>query len=248
MASLARRILAPNPGPMTLDGTNTWVLQADAAGPVGIVDPGPAIDAHLDALAALPVELILVTHHHADHTEACAALHARTGAPVRGADPAQCFGGEPLRPGEELEVGGVHVTVVAAPGHTSDSIALLVPEHGPHGAVLTGDTILGRGSTVIMHPDGSVGDYLATLDRLEQHGDAEALPGHGDPLPSLGDVVRAYRAHRLERLDEVRAALAELGEDATVAEVTDAVYATVDPALRFAAEASMRAQLDHLRA
>lgn len=247
MASLARRVLAPNPGPMTLDGTNTWVLGVDGSG-VGVVDPGPAIGEHVDALAELPVETILVTHHHADHTESCATLHDRTGAPVRAADPAQCIDGEPLRPGEELDVGGVRVVVIPAPGHTADSVALLVPEHGAHGAMFTGDTILGRGSTVIMHPDGSVGDYLDTLDRLEQHGDAEVLPGHGDPLPSLGEVVRAYRAHRLERLDEVRRALAELGEDATVAAVTDAVYATVEPALRFAAEASMRAQLEHVRA
>ncbi|WP_318655684.1 MBL fold metallo-hydrolase [Agrococcus sediminis] len=115
--------------------------------------------------------------------------------------------------------------------------------------MLTGDTILGRGSTVIMHPDGAIAPYLASLDRLEALGDLQVLPGHGEPLPSVAAVAREYRAHRLERLDQVRAALRQLGmtaADASVGEVTDLVYGDADASVRQAAEASAAAQLSYL--
>lgn len=235
-----QRILAPNPGPMTLDGTNTYVLGGQI-----VVDPGPAEAAHLERLAALRPRLILVTHRHPDHTEGASELARSTGAVLRGLDPDECLGGEPLVDGEWIPVDDVELQIVATPGHTADSICIVVPGR----AVLTGDTILGRGTTVIMHPDGAVGPYLASLDRLEALGDLEALPGHGEPLPSVAAVARDYRAHRLERLDQVRAALAGLGTtaaDASVAAVTDVVYADVDPSVRQAAEASMAAQLAYL--
>lgn len=232
------RILAPNPGPMTLDGTNTYVLGGRV-----IVDPGPADPEHLERLVALRPQLVLVTHHHPDHTEGALELARSTGAPVRGMDGDRCHLGRRLVDGERIEVDGGEVRILATPGHTRDSMCVVVPGR----AVLTGDTILGRGTTVIMHPDGAVGPYLASLDRLEALGDLEALPGHGDPLPSVAEAARAYRAHRLERLDEVRAALERLGADAGVAEVTDLVYADVDPSVRNAAEASMAAQLAYLR-
>lgn len=234
------RILAPNPGPMTLDGTNTYVLGGQV-----IVDPGPADPGHLDRLAAFRPRLIIVTHHHVDHTEGAAELARSTGAELRALDEDQCLGGEPLVDGEWIPVDDVELQVLATPGHTADSLCLVVPDR----TVLTGDTILGRGTTVIVHPDGSVGAYLATLDKLEALGDLEVLPGHGDPLPSVARVVRDYRAHRLERLAQVRAALAQLGTtaaDASLASVTDVVYAGVDERVRFAAEASMAAQLAYL--
>lgn len=234
------RILAPNPGPMTLDGTNTYVLGGQV-----IVDPGPADARHIERLAGLRPRLILVTHRHPDHTEGAAELARSTGAVLRGLDPDECLGGEPLVDGEWIPVDDVELQIVATPGHTADSVCIVVPGR----AVLTGDTILGRGTTVIMHPDGAVGPYLATLDRLEELGDLEALPGHGDPLPSVAAVARQYREHRLERLEQVRAALAQLGATpagASVAEVTDVVYADIDPSVRPAAEASMAAQLAYL--
>lgn len=233
------RILAPNPGPMTLDGTNTYVLGGRV-----IVDPGPADPEHLERLVALRPQLVLVTHHHPDHTEGAFELARSTGAPVRGMDGDHCHLGRRLADGETIEVAGGEIRILATPGHTRDSMCVVVPGQ----AVLTGDTILGRGTTVIMHPDGAVGPYLASLDKLEALGDLEALPGHGDPLASVAEAARAYRAHRLARLDEVRAALERLGADAGVAEVTDLVYADVDPSVRSAAEASMAAQLAYLRA
>lgn len=235
-----QRILAPNPGPMTLEGTNTYVLGGQV-----VVDPGPADVGHLERLVALNPRLILVTHRHPDHTEGAAELARSTGAVLRGLDPDECLGGEPLVDGEWIPVDDVELQIVATPGHTADSICIVVPGQ----AVLTGDTILGRGTTVIMHPDGAVGPYLASLDRLEALGDVEALPGHGEPLPSVAAIAREYRAHRLDRLDQVRAALGRMGAtaaDASVAAVTDAVYAEIDPSVRQAAEASTAAQLAYL--
>ncbi|SDS04375.1 MBL fold metallo-hydrolase [Agrococcus carbonis] len=237
-----QRILAPNPGPMTLDGTNTYVLGGEI-----VVDPGPADVQHIERLVALAPRLVLVTHHHPDHTEAAAELARSVGAELRALDPDECYRGAPLVDGEWIPVGDVELQILATPGHTSDSISIVVPGR----AVLTGDTVLGRGSTVIMHPDGSVGAFLASLDKLEALGDLEVLPGHGEPLPSIARAARDYRAHRHERLDEVRAALAELGTtaaDASVAAVTDVVYADVDGSIRQAAEASMAAQLAYLAA
>ncbi|BAS17492.1 beta-lactamase-like protein 2 [Arthrobacter sp. Hiyo8] len=155
---LTRSRLAPNPGPMSLDGTNSYVIAAPDAAGVVVVDPGPLDESHLAALAAAgPVELVLITHRHKDHTEASEVFHELTGAPVRAADPAYCHGGEPLRGGEVIEAGGVEIRVLATPGHTSDSVCFHLPGDGPDGSVLTGDTILGRGTTVLDYPDGRLG-------------------------------------------------------------------------------------------
>lgn len=234
-----------NPGPMALDGTNSYLLSGPGSGQVVVVDPGEDDAEHLAALAgAGRVVLALVTHWHPDHTGGSASFAAMTGAPVRALDAGFCHGGEPLGAGEVIEAAGMRIEVVPSPGHTADSVSLYLPEDG---SVLTGDTILGRGTTVITHPDGSVGDYLATLDRLEALGPLRVLPAHGDVLPNLVEVVRAYRSHREQRLDQVRGALAELGADADIEDVLDAVYTDIDPAVRFAARQSLRSQLDYLR-
>lgn len=251
-----RRLLAPNPGPMTLDGTNSYLIGTDR---VVVVDPGPDDPAHLRALASAgQVELILITHHHPDHVDGVAALARTTGAPVRAIDPAFCVDAPPLADGETIEAGGAGIRVLATPGHTTDSACFVVADDSiasdPTGepvltgeSVLTGDTILGRGSTIIADPDGALGPYLSSLRSLRELGAVRVLPGHGPSLPDLAAICDAYLAHREARLDQVRAALARLGEDASVAAVTDAVYDTVEPNLRFAAEASMRAQLVYLR-
>lgn len=245
-------VRADNPGPMTLDGTRSVVLRAPGSSSCVVVDPGPADEAHLRALARTgPVELVLITHRHADHTAGSPRLHALTGAPVRAADPAHCHGGAPLRDGETVEAAGVRVGVLATPGHTADSVSFVVTGPGEDPVVLTGDTVLGRGTTVIAEPDGSLADYLDSLDALERVGEGRrAVPAHGPALDDLGPVVRAYRAHRLERLDQVRGALGELGVDAGSADadaVVDRVYADVDPAVRGAARQSAAAQLTYLR-
>jgi glyoxylase-like metal-dependent hydrolase (beta-lactamase superfamily II) len=245
---LTRYRLAPNPGPMSLDGTNSYVIAEAGHAAAVVVDPGPADERHLQELAATgSVELILITHRHADHTAGAARLHEITGAPVRAADPAHCLSGAPLLPGETVAAGGTEIRVVATPGHTSDSVCFHLPLDGPAGSVLTGDTILGRGTTVLDHPDGRLGDYLSSLDRLELLGPATVLPAHGPVLPALDAVVRAYRDHRLDRLAQIRAALSDLGGDAGVAEVTNVVYSDVNPSVRRAAENSVAAQLEYLR-
>ncbi|NKX49103.1 MBL fold metallo-hydrolase, partial [Arthrobacter deserti] len=143
--ALTRFRLAPNHGPMSLDGTNSYLIGAPGSAGVVVVDPGPLDEPHLQALAAAGrVEQVLITHHHIDHTEAGERFHELTGAPVRALDPAFCHGGEPLAGDEEFEAAGVRIRVLATPGHTADSVCLHLPGDGPAGSVLTGDTILGR--------------------------------------------------------------------------------------------------------
>lgn len=244
----AKVLLAPNPGPMTLDGTNSYVLAGPDSNAVVVVDPGPADSPHLASLAAAGrVELIVITHRHHDHTDGAPELASLTGAPVRAADPDFCLHGDPLRDGEVLRVAGVEVRVIATPGHTSDSVSFLLPADGPSGSVLTGDTILGRGTTVIAPPDGSLRSYLESLRLLAGLGAATVLPAHGPQLTDLSAVAGEYLAHREQRLAAIRAVLDELGPDASVQAVTDVVYVDIDPSVRAAAEHSVAAQLQYLR-
>lgn len=237
-------LLARNPSPMTLDGTNTWLLRAPGSGSCLVVDPGPDDPGHLRAVAAAAGEVtgILLTHGHLDHSAGAAALRALTRAPVRALDPAQRLGGEGLGEGDVVAAAGVEVRVLGTPGHTSDSLCFGVGD-----AVLTGDTVLGRGTTVVAHPDGRLADYLDSLRRLHELGTRAVLPGHGPELPDLAAVTSAYLAHREERLEQVRAALDQLGPDAAAMDVVRVVYADVDPVLWPAAELSVRAQLEYLR-
>lgn len=246
-SELTRFRLAPNPGLMTLDGTNSYLISAPDESKTVVVDPGPLDEQHLRALAdAGVVELILITHRHTDHTAGAARLHEMTGAPVRAADPRQCLGGRALDGREAIHAAGVEIRVIATPGHTSDSVCFHLPADGVAGSVLTGDTILGRGTAMLDFPDGKLRDYLASLDRLEKLGPATVLPAHGAVLSSLEEVARGYRNHRQERLAQIRAVLLALGGDASVQQITDAVYADVDPAVRSAAEMSVAAQLHYL--
>jgi glyoxylase-like metal-dependent hydrolase (beta-lactamase superfamily II) len=247
VSARARRVLAPNPGPMTLDGTNSYLLAAPGSDRVVVVDPGPLDDAHLAALAATPVELVLLTHRHQDHAESRTAFAALTGAPVRAFDPGLCIDGPPLSDGEVIEAAGTRIRVVHTPGHTSDSVSFYLADDGSTGSMLTGDTILGRGTTILDFPDGTLGDYLSSLATLRTFGPATVLPAHGPVLPDLAAACDAYLRHRQERLDQIRNALAQLGPDASVPAVTDLVYVDAPAGVRFAAEASVRAQLAYLR-
>jgi len=243
-------VLANNPGSMTLEGTNTWLLRDSVSRRAAIVvDPGPDDQAHLDAVldAAGSVRLILLTHGHFDHSAGARRFHDMTGAPVLALDPAHRFGAEGLVAGEIVSGAGVEVEVLATPGHSSDSLSFVVPAGGESQAVLTGDTILGRGTTVVAHPDGVLADYLTTLRRLALLDGVAVLPGHGPELPDAGSAARMYLAHREQRLDQVRAALAAGGDDMTARQVVEVVYADVDEGLWWAAEMSVRAQLDYLR-
>jgi glyoxylase-like metal-dependent hydrolase (beta-lactamase superfamily II) len=241
----ALRLLAPNPGPMTLDGTNTWVLREPGDDRCVVVDPGPLDDGHLRRIADHgPVAAILLTHGHFDHAEGAPRLHELTGAPVVARDPSLCVDADPLQDDDRRDVAGVEWLTVLTPGHSSDSVCLLL--RGDR-ALLTGDTVLGRGTTVVAHPDGRLADYLASLRRLRDLAQTDLdllLPGHGPVLDAPLSVLDYYLAHRDERLAQVRAAVE--GGAGTASDVVQVVYADVDPVLWPAAEKSVRAQLDYL--
>ena len=246
-----RCVLAPNADLMTLDGTNTWVLREPGARRSVVVDPGPSIPSHLEEVAALAgdVAVVLLTHHHLDHSEAARELAERLGCGVRALDPAQRLGSEGLAGGDVVAVDGLEVRVVATPGHTADSLSFLLPAEG---AVLTGDTVLGRGTTVVAHPDGRLGAYLDSLDRLHELAAAHEVgtiwPGHGPVIDDALGALDFYLAHRRERLAQVEAAVATLDAEApdVARQVVEIVYADVDEVLWGAAELSVRAQLAHL--
>jgi glyoxylase-like metal-dependent hydrolase (beta-lactamase superfamily II) len=246
-----RVIRAANPGPMTLDGTNTWLVGDPGLGPVAVVDPGPLLEEHLDAIAAAApggIAEVLLTHRHLDHSEAAGPLAERARCGVRAVDPAHRVGRSGLDDGEQLELPGAVLTVLATPGHTSDSVSMVL--EGDDGVVrlLSGDMVLGRGTTVITYPDGDLGAYLDSLARLQrvvaERDVVEILPGHGPVVSDPAGWLAHYREHRLERLDQVRAALAAGAR--TPADVVARVYAEVDRGLWPAAEQSVRAQLAYL--
>jgi glyoxylase-like metal-dependent hydrolase (beta-lactamase superfamily II) len=246
---LASVLLEHNPSPMTLEGTNTWVLRAPGELHCVVVDPGDDDPAHLERVASQgPVALVLLTHRHPDHAAGARRFAALTRAPVRALDTSLVLGSEALGDGDVVTAAGCELRVLATPGHTSDSLSFVLDGPGAAPAVLTGDTVLGRGTTVIAHPDGALGPYLTSLRRLAELPDGTAvLPGHGPELPDAPAPARHYLAHREQRLDQVRSALGALGPDATARQVVERVYADVDEALWDAAEASVRAQLAYLR-
>ena len=246
-------LLAPNPSPMTLDGTNTWLIAEPDSPSVVVVDPGPDDEGHLRRVHAAAVAgdrrvaTILLTHGHPDHSAGAARLAELAGAPVRAADPARRLGpgnSEGLADGDVVTAAGCELRVVAAPGHSADSVCLLLPADN---ALFTGDTVLGRGTTVIA-ADGNLGDYLRTLGELRDLTEAREvgllLPGHGPMLADPIGTLDYYLSHREERLDQVRSALAAGAK--TPAEIVAMIYTDVDQSVWPAAEWSVRAQLDYL--
>jgi len=206
---------------MTLDGTNTWIIDGRVA-----VDPGPLDEGHLRAIG--PVEIVLRTHNHIDHVEGIPRLVEMTGAQEH--------------PVEKADVAGL--TAIPSPGHTRDSVSYLLDRGGDR-VILTGDTILGRGSSVVMWPDGDVGAYLSTLRTLAGLAGVPVLPGHGPALPDCATAAAWLLEHRLERLEQVKGALDRGAE--TAEDVVEMVYADTPLSLRVAAEWSVRAQLEYLR-
>jgi glyoxylase-like metal-dependent hydrolase (beta-lactamase superfamily II) len=230
-----RLVRAPNPGPLTLSGTNTWVVGRE---PTWVIDPGPAIEEHLNALYE-EIERrgglggVLLTHDHHDHSEAVGALLAEYPAPLaagRGAVDVQLGEGTRFGPFE----------AVATPGHAADHYALIAA-----GACFTGDAVLGSGSVFISPYRGAMSGYLLALTRLRLREDFNVLcPGHGPPVWDAHTKLEEYVAHRIDRENHLIVALGEGRR--TVAELLDAVWSEVPEELRPVATATLAAHLDKL--
>lgn len=242
---LTQVVLAPNPSPMTLEGTNTYVIGGPGTGEVVVVDPGPDLAEHRAAVDAAigdrSVAAVVLTHHHVDHAEAAGWAAQWT---------AEAFAFSPelvsaevtaLRDEEVIARAGISLAALHTPGHASDHLCLRVRESD---AVLTGDHVLGRGTTVVAWPDGDMAAYMASLQRLAQTPATVLFPGHGPTIADPAAAVGHYLAHRRERETQVLEAL-EAG-DGTPVQIVARVYADVDVALHPAAERSVRAHLDKL--
>jgi len=247
---LVTRVLAPNPGSMSLDGTNTYVVGDPGSGRAVLVDPGPDDATHLAAveavLAARDAECVavLVTHHHIDHAEAALPWGAHFGVHVAAAS-AEVSGprGRVLAPGERLSLAGTTIGVVPTPGHTADHLAFRLES----GAVLVGDHVLGRGTSVVTHPEGDVLAYLESLRRVHDLGPSALYCGHGPELTEdPGAVLDFYLAHRAYRERQLLEALGR--GPSTVDELVATVYAAYPREVWPAAAQSTRATLEKLRA
>lgn len=230
------RVVAPNPGPYTGPGTNTWIL---AAGPVVVViDPGPDDERHLSAidtkLAGATVGVVLVTHSHPDHLPLAERLASAHRASVRRYPE--------LGDGDVVRVGTLNLVALHTPGHSADHLSFWLAEDR---VVFTGDLVLGKGSSMVTYPDGNVAAYLRSLDRLIALEPRMLFPGHWDPVTDAMGKLREYRAHRLEREAQV---LAEVERrKGTAMELTRRVYGPeVEEELLVAAEMTMRAHLQKL--
>lgn len=251
MKELVEGIVAPNPGPLTLQGTRTWLVGRDR---ILIIDPGPADDVHVDGLiheiAGRNVDGILLTHAHADHSAAAPGLARRVSAPILASSSTLARLGLPgrvLAEGDLIPVdapgraGRVELQVLETPGHSADHLAfLLLPDRW----LFTGDLVLGSGSSAVLHPDGRVGDYLSSLRKLEALRPTRLLPGHGPEVAAAEAKLEEYRLHRLERERQIESAVAA-GSDSVEA-IRDSVYGPLPAGLSEAASASVSAHLAHL--
>ena len=258
---LTRRIIAPNPGPFTHTGTCSYVV---GKGDVAIIDPGPDDPRHiaalLDAIAGERLRYVLVTHTHRDHSPAAKLLQAATGAIIAGcapyAPPARGRAGGPildaahdldyapdeiLGEGDRLDLGHATIDVLATPGHTSNHLCFALREEK---ALFTGDHVMGWSTTVIAPPDGSMRDYMASIERMRERDDAIFWPAHGEPVQAPKRFLRALLHHRRAR---EAAILQRLNEgDETIAAIVARIYDGVDPRLHGAAAMNVLAHLEDL--
>jgi glyoxylase-like metal-dependent hydrolase (beta-lactamase superfamily II) len=246
--ALTTRVRAANPSHMTLTGTNTYVVGDPTDGQIAVVDPGPALRAHRAAIDAAVdgrrcrITAVIVTHHHHDHAEAVAWAN-EWGVTALAFDPARIPGTAPLGDGDTVMAGQVALMAHHQPGHTSDHVCVQVPQTR---AVLTGDHVLGEGTTVIAWPDGDLGQYLASLRALRALNPRALYPGHGDVVVDPVGRIDALLSHRAERTRQIVAALAD--GRASVDAIVTAVYPGLDEALRPAAARSVHAHLADLEA
>lgn len=233
--ALVHRVVAPNPGPYTGPGTNTWIVEA---GPVvAVIDPGPDDDAHLAAinrrLAGATVGVVLVTHGHPDHLPLAERLAAAHHAAIQRHPE--------LEDQDVVRVGTLNITALYTPGHSADHLCFWLAGDG---AVFTGDLILGRGSSMVTYPEGDVAAYLRSLDKLAALRPRLLFPGHWDTVEDAMGKIQEYRTHRLEREAQI---LAEVRRGrGTAKELTGRVYGELDDKLTVAAEMTMRAHLKKL--
>jgi glyoxylase-like metal-dependent hydrolase (beta-lactamase superfamily II) len=225
-----RSITAPNPGPFTLDGTRTYLIDDFA-----VLDPGPAIDAHVDAIAdQMPaLRTIFITHRHGDHAPAAVPLKHRTGARIVAPRGVLSETDTIVSDGDVVD----GLKVIATPGHTNEHVCYLTPG----GDLFTGDTILGSGTTTIFPPDGHMGDYIRSLQKLRALQPKRIFPAHGPTRDDAVALIDEYIAHRLEREQQVREAIAAGAR--TPAEMRARIYPDLDPRLHGAAEIQIRAHL-----
>jgi glyoxylase-like metal-dependent hydrolase (beta-lactamase superfamily II) len=255
------RLVAPNPGPFTFKGTNTYLI---GTATLAVVDPGPDDERHcgaiLAAAAGRPITHILSTHAHRDHVDAIPRLKAATGAMVRAmprtgpphpSPQAGPSGSDfidyavpidaPLGDGETFEAGGFRLTAIHTPGHAPDHLCFAL---GDTGVLLSGDHVMGWNTSVIAPPEGDMADYLASLEKLTRRTDALLLPGHGGRIREPARTLRAYLLHRRWReqaiLDAIRAGTR------TIRTIVPVVYPDLAAPLQRAAALSVEAHVEHL--
>ena len=236
MSVRIRRVLAPNPGPFTLEGTNTWVV---GEAPSVVIDPGPDDPGHVLAVLdeAEPVGAIVLTHRHPDHAPGAVRLAAATHAPVLAFRPEE--GERALADGELVEAGEIRLRVVHTPGHTPDHVCLHLEEDG---LLFTGDAVLGKGTSVVDPPDGDMAAYIRSLRRLRELEPATIHPGHGPNVFTPIGRLDYYLRHREEREAQVLSALGAGLQTPTA--MVPRIYGTEVPESMYPAAA--RSVLAHL--
>jgi glyoxylase-like metal-dependent hydrolase (beta-lactamase superfamily II) len=258
LSSLVSRVLAPNPGPFTFKGTGVYLVGADA---LAVIDPGPAMPDHLSVLKSVigtrKVSHILITHSHRDHSPAATALKAWCGAPVYGlpdhaaptseegaVDEAHDHDFVPdVMVYDRMRIAGEGFSFecVATPGHTANHVCYALTEES---ALFSGDHVMGWSTSVVAPPDGDMGRYVASLEKLLTRQEDIFYPTHGSPIPEARAWVRQLIAHRRGREDQILAALA--AGRCSAAQLVSRLYPDIAPALERAAAQQVTAHLLHL--
>lgn len=255
---LVVRLLAPNASPYTYTGTQTYLVGTTD---MAVIDPGPENAAHiqaiLDALAGRPLTVIVITHTHRDHSPGARALKAATGAPIVGCAPLAidddgirsdaAFDHDyapdrVLADGDIVAGAGWTLTAIATPGHTSNHLCFALPESG---ALFSGDHVMGWSTSIVSPPDGDMGDYIRSLEKLQARDDRIYYPGHGDPVDNPKRLVRGMFGHRKQREGQILRLLREAPQ--AIPDMVGRMYVGIDPRLFPAAERSVLAHLIDLR-